>query len=157
MGDQEEQSGDEVVVPDPRGGEVIDPPPQVPQYRIWREQGASIWQLSGLQADEARSLTIIFQGVKNAKSAITKSKKNWLLGFNKADKALVLTMGFLEDLIKDEVTSSRAPYEATQKILAHFTHYRGLLDEWLFWVSPTLTLSSVQMSTMISIEKYRQK
>ena len=43
----------------------------------------------------------------------------------------MLTKGYLEELIKDEVTSSRTTFEETQKIQAHFTQYRGLLNIWL--------------------------
>ena len=160
MGDHEDQLGDREV--DTGGGSggpntttevVVQTQPQSSQFRVWRDPGASLWQLQGLLDEEARSLEIIKQGVINNKRAIARSNQQWQKRFKVADKALLLTMGSLEDLIKDEATAAREPREAKQKIIAHLDHYRGLLDEWL---SQPVVLGQPKPDPIISMALYSE-
>ena len=126
-GDQQTTGGGESS----GGGNVDHIPPPSPQYRVHREPGKSLWQLQGLSGEESITLEIIKQGVKNSKGAISRSHSHWLHRFEVADQALIISMGDIEYLTKDEAVASREYTDAKHKIESNFESYRGLLDIWL--------------------------
>ena len=112
MGDKEDQQTNTGGGDSAGGGNVVQTPPQLPQYRVHRGQGKSLWQLQGLSEEESITLEILKQGVVCSKRAITRSHEHWLHRFAVADQALIISMGDIEYLTKDEAVAAREFTEA---------------------------------------------